>query len=69
MQLRQDNLLYVDNTVRLLELIDKLIDNGRRYFLSRPSRFGKSLIISVLDAMFRGRKVLFTGLATKKLVT
>ncbi len=35
-QLRQDNLLYVDKIARLLELIK----NGRRYFLSRPRRFG-----------------------------
>ena len=64
-QLRQDNLLYVDKTPRLLELIE----NGRRYFLSRPRRFGKSLTLSTLDAMFRGRKELFKGLAAEQWVT
>ena len=63
-QLRQDNLLYVDKTARLLELIN----DGRRYFLSRPRRFGKSLTISTLDAMFSGRKDLFSGLATEQWV-
>ena len=58
-QLRQDDLLYVDKTARLVELID----NGRRYFLSRPRRFGKSLMLSTFDAMFSGRVELFKGLA------
>ena len=61
-QLRQDNLLYVDKTARLLELIE----NGRRYFLSRPRRFGKSLTLSTLGAMFSGRTDLFTGLAAEQ---
>ena len=64
-QLRQDNLLYVDKTVRLLELIE----NGRRYFLSRPRRFGKSLTLSTLGAMFSGRKELFIGLVAEQWVT
>lgn len=64
-QLRQDNLLYVDKTAKLLELID----NGRRYFLSRPRRFGKSLTLSTLGAMFSGRKDLFIGLAAEHWVT
>ena len=63
-QLRQDNLLYVDKTARLLELIK----NGRRYFLSRPRRFGKSLTLSTLGAMFSGRKELFKGLAAEQWV-
>lgn len=63
-QLRQDNLLYVDKTARLLELIN----SGRRYFLSRPRRFGKSLTLSTLDAMFSGRKDLFIGLAAEQWV-
>lgn len=64
-QLRQDNLLYVDKTAKLLELIE----NGRRYFLSRPRRFGKSLTLSTLDVMFSGRKDLFRGLAAEHWVT
>ena len=63
-QLRQNNLLYVDKTQKLLELIE----NGRRYFLSRPRRFGKSLTLSTLDAMFRGHKDLFIGLVAEQWV-
>ena len=63
-QLRRDDLLYVDKTERLLELIE----NGRRYFLSRPRRFGKSLTLSTLEAMFRGRRELFTGLYAEQWV-
>ncbi|MCR5347701.1 MAG: AAA family ATPase, partial [Fretibacterium sp.] len=44
--MRQDSLLYVDKTARLQELVT----SGRRYFLSRPRRFGKSLTLSTLDA-------------------
>ncbi|MEA3468747.1 MAG: AAA family ATPase, partial [Thermodesulfobacteriota bacterium] len=40
-----------------------LIENGTYYFLSRPRRFGKSLFVSTLQALFEGRKDLFTGLA------
>ena len=63
-QLRRDNLLYVDKTAKLLELIE----NGRRYFLSRPRRFGKSLTLSTLGAMFEGRKELFKNLAAEQWV-
>lgn len=63
-QLRRNNLLYVDKTARLLELIK----NGCRYFLSRPRRFGKSLTLSTLDAMFCGRKDLFIDLAAEQWV-
>ncbi|MBQ3455638.1 MAG: AAA family ATPase, partial [Synergistaceae bacterium] len=42
---------------------------GERYFLSRPRRFGKSLMLSTLDAMFRGRKEYFKGLAAEEWVT
>ena len=63
-QLRQDDLLYVDKTAKLLELIQ----NGRRYFLSRPRRFGKSLTLSTLDAMFKGEAELFEGLKAEEWV-
>jgi hypothetical protein len=56
--LREDDCLYVDKT----ELIYKLVTNGKRYFLSRPRRFGKSLTISTLDAIFNARFDLFHGL-------
>lgn len=56
--LRRNNMLYVDKTAILLELIE----NGRRYFLSRPRRFGKSLTLSTLEEMFKGSINLFKGL-------
>ena len=59
--LRRDGLLYVDKTHRLQEIIL----SGKRYFLSRPRRFGKSLTLSTLDAMFQGKAELFKGLAAE----
>ncbi|MDR2557073.1 MAG: ATP-binding protein [Bacteroidales bacterium] len=56
--LRQDGYLYVDKT----EQIYNLTNSGRIYFLSRPRRFGKSLLISTMDALFTGKKELFNGL-------
>jgi len=56
--LRSTDCLYVDKT----EYIHRMILTGRIYFLSRPRRFGKSLLISTLDALFKGRKELFEGL-------
>ena len=53
--------IYVDKTAHLLNLIR----TGRRYFFSRPRRFGKSLTISTLEAMFRGEHELFEGLAAE----
>jgi len=55
--------VYVDKT----ELIYKLIDSGKYYFLSRPRRFGKSLLTTTLESYFQGRKELFRGLAIEKL--
>ena len=54
-----DNYVYVDKTA----LIYKMVTEGNIYFLSRPRRFGKSLLVSTLEAYFRGRKELFKGLA------
>ena len=56
--LRQRNCYYVDKT----HIIKKLIDDGYCYFLSRPRRFGKSMIISTLKRLFEGKKELFKGL-------
>ena len=56
--LRQRKCYYVDKT----HLIKKLIDDGYCYFLSRPRRFGKSMIISTLKRLFEGKKDLFKGL-------
>ena len=51
--------VYVDKTA----LIYKLVTEGSIYFLSRPRRFGKSLLVSTLKAYFKGKKELFNGLA------
>jgi hypothetical protein len=45
------------------EIIHRMITGGRIYFLSRPRRFGKSLLVSTLEAIFQGRKELFEGLS------
>lgn len=57
------NYSYVDKT----ELVYKLVSTGKYYFLSRPRRFGKSLLISTLEAYFLGKKELFKGLAMENL--
>lgn len=54
----KENLLYVDKTRQVYNLIN----SGKLYFLSRPRRFGKSLLISKLTYLFSGRKDLFKGL-------
>ena len=61
--LRADGAVYVDKTA----LIYQLVKQGRYYFLSRPRRFGKSLLVSTLEAYFRGRRELFAGLAMEGL--
>lgn len=50
--------VYVDKT----EIVYQLITQGKPYFLARPRRFGKSLLVSLLDALFSGRRDLFKGL-------
>jgi len=57
--------LYVDKTA----LVYKLANDSKYYFLSRPRRFGKSLLVTTLEAYFQGRKELFEGLAISKLET
>ncbi len=61
--MRDRGAIYVDKTA----LIYQLVTEGKVYFLSRPRRFGKSLLISTLEAYFSGQKELFTGLAMEKL--
>ena len=61
--LREDGYLYVDKTA----LVYKMVTTGKPYFLSRPRRFGKSLLLSTLEAYFLGRKDLFKGLAIEQL--
>ena len=57
--IRNDGYLYIDKT----PLVHQLVTSGKYYFLSRPRRFGKSLLISTLEAYFRGKRNLFEGLA------
>ncbi len=57
-KLIDENCHYVDKT----PLIAKLVENGQCYFLSRPRRFGKSLLLSTLKSAFAGEKELFKGL-------
>lgn len=62
-QLITDGYVYVDKT----DLIYQLVSTGKIYFLSRPRRFGKSLLVSTLKSYFQGKKDLFKGLAIEKL--
>ena len=64
-QIIGDGYVYVDKT----GLIYQLVKGGKIYFLSRPRRFGKSLLVSTLKCYFQGRKELFKGLAIDKLET
>ncbi len=61
--LREDGYMYVDKTAQIY----KLAHTGRYYFLSRPRRFGKSLLISTIKAYFQGKEKLFSGLALEQL--
>ena len=61
--IRQDGYLYVDKTA----LIHQIVNTGRSYFLSRPRRFGKSLLLSTLGAYLEGRRELFSDLAIESL--
>ena len=60
--IRKESFVYVDKT----ELIWRLVNESRVHFLSRPRRFGKSLLLSTLKAYFLGQKELFKGLAIEK---
>ena len=59
--IRMDGYVYVDKT----PLIYKMITEGKPYFLSRPRRFGKSLLCSTLEAVFQGRRELFEAFTTE----
>ncbi len=56
--LRETHCVYVDKT----ELIYRLVEHNGRYFLSRPRRFGKSLLVDTIKALFEGHRSLFNGL-------
>lgn len=62
-KLRSEGFVYVDKTA----LIYKLTQAGVPCFLSRPRRFGKSLLLSTIEAYFKGKRELFHGLAIEKL--
>ena len=51
-KIRREGYLYIDKTA----LVCRLVKTGSYYFLSRPRRFGKSLLISTLEAYFQGKK-------------
>ena len=57
-EIRQDGYYYVDKTPHIL----RLIHEGKCYFLSRPRRFGKSLLLDTIAELFEGNRPLFTGL-------
>ena len=57
-EIREGGYLYVDKT----EAIHRLVDSGKYYFLSRPRRFGKSLLVDTLHELFNGSRELFEGL-------
>ena len=57
-ELRRGNYVYIDKTSLMWELVSE----GKYYFLSRPRRFGKSLLISTMEAFFSGQRELFKGL-------
>lgn len=63
-RIREDGMYYVDKT----DLVYKLTHTDLYYFLSRPRRFGKSLLVSTLQYYFEGRKDLFSGLALARCI-
>ena len=62
-RLIEDGYVYVDKT----DLVYSLVKEGKIYFLSRPRRFGKSLLVSTLRNYFLGKKDLFKGLKIEAL--
>ena len=62
-EIRSLGSIYVDKTA----LVHELVDTGKYYFLSRPRRFGKSLLISTLHEYFIGNRAIFKGLAIDRL--
>ena len=60
----KNNLLYIDKTEYIFRMTHT---SGKYFFLGRPRRFGKSLLVSTFDSYFSGKKDLFAGLAIEKL--
>ena len=63
-EIRKNDCLYMDKTEYIYQLVSS---SPESYFLNRPRRFGKSLLISTLKAYFQGQRELFQGLAIEKL--
>lgn len=61
-EIREGGYIYIDKT----EYIYRLIAEGKYYFLSRPRRFGKSLLLSTIEEYFKGNREFFNGLAISK---
>ncbi len=61
-KIREDNCYYVDKTPQILCLVDE----GTHYFLSRPRRFGKSLLLDTIAELFEGNRALFEGLHAER---
>ncbi len=61
--LRRGGYVYIDKTEKIYDLVS----TGKYYFLSRPRRFGKSLLVSTMEAYFEGKRELFEGLAMERL--
>ena len=61
--IRTRGFVYIDKT----EYVYRLASEGVFYFLGRPRRFGKSLLLSSIEAYFKGRRELFDGLAIDRL--
>ena len=66
-ELREKGYIYVDKTEQLYRLANGIDIGGKLFFISRPRRFGKSLMLSTLECLFRGQRELFKGLAIDKL--
>ena len=60
-EVREDSCYYVDKTQHVLDLVE----GGKHYFLSRPRRFGKSLLLDTIKELFEGSRALFAGLAAE----
>lgn len=63
-EIREEDFLYVDKTEYIYRMTHT---SGKYFFLSRPRRFGKSLLVSTMQSYFEGKKELFKGLAIEKL--
>ena len=63
-EIREEDFLYVDKTEYIYRMTHT---SGKYFFLSRPRRFGKSLLVSTMQSYFEGKKELFKGLAVEKI--